>query len=391
MRITAVQTYLVSAPLKVVWQTGIGTGTRVDELLVVVRTDESVYGIGSSYHSHAPLAIKAMIDEKIAPMVIGENALDIQGVWEKMYYGTVYLGNGAVSALSGIDIALWDILGKISNQPIARLLGGGGVEKVVAYVGCMVLGHKPMKELVAEAKSYADRGFKAIKVRGGAGVERDVDVVRATREHLGPGVDVMIDMNASYSWPEALRVAKGLGEVGAFWMEDPFDYTVANHHEEVGRLRQRGLVPIASGGNIYSRFNVRNLINWGGVDFLTPDAVKCGGISEAIKVAHLASAHNILVAPHTLAGLGQVANVHFAAAIPAHVRAHVEWDPTLGNPLVEKVLTNPLKLVDGHIMVPQGPGLGTDINWDVVKELPFSTGEEIKGHGKRRARRWNQA
>jgi L-alanine-DL-glutamate epimerase-like enolase superfamily enzyme len=109
MRITAVETYLVSAPLEVVWQTGIGTGTRCDELLVVVRTDESVYGIGSSYHSHAPLAIKAMIDEKLAPMAIGENPLDIQGVWEKLFYGSVYLGNGAVSALSGLDIALWDI------------------------------------------------------------------------------------------------------------------------------------------------------------------------------------------------------------------------------------------------------------------------------------------
>ena len=112
---------------------------------------------------------------------------DIQGVWEKLFYGSVYLGNGAVSALSGIDIALWDILGKISNQPIARLLGGGGVEKVVAYVGCMVLGHKPMNELLGEAKSYADRGFKAIKVRGGAGVERDIEVVRATANAVRAG------------------------------------------------------------------------------------------------------------------------------------------------------------------------------------------------------------
>lgn len=389
MRITAVETYLVSAPLEVTWETGIGTGTRCDELLVVVRTDEGVYGLGSSYHSHAPLAVKAIIDEKLAPMAVGENPLDIQGVWEKLFYGSVYLGNGAVSALSGIDIALWDILGKISNQPIARLLGGGGVEKVVAYVGCMVLGHKPIDELLAEAKSYADRGFKAIKVRGGAGVERDIEVMKATREHL-PGVDIAMDMNASYSWTEAVRVAKGLGEAGAFWMEDPFDFTVTNHHEEMGRLTRMGLVPIASGGNIYSRYNVRNLIQWGGVDFLTPDAVKCGGISEAVKVAHLASAHNILVAPHTLAGFGQVASVHFAAAIPSHVRSHIEWDPTPGNPIVEKVLTHPLKMVDGHIMVPQGPGLGTDINWDVVKELPFTSGEEIKGHGKRRARRWNR-
>ena len=253
----------------------------------------------------------------------------------------------------------------------------------------MVLGHKPLEDLLEEAKGYADRGFKAIKVRGGAGIERDIEVVRATRKLLGPDIDVMIDMNASYSWPEAVRVAKGLGEVGAFWMEDPFDFTVANHHEEVGRLTKQGLVPIASGGNVYSRYDVQNLFQHGGVDFITPDAVKCGGISEAVKIAHLASAYNRIVAPHTLNGLGQVANVHFAAAIPAHVRGHVEWDPSPQNPLRDAMLTNPIKVVDGYLTVPQGPGLGTDLNWDVVKQLPFSTGEEIAGHGKRRVRRWN--
>lgn len=390
MKITAIETYLVSSPLDVIWETGIGTGTRRDELLVVVRTDENVYGIGSSYHAHAPLAVKAIIEEKLAPMAIGEDPLDIQGVWEKLHYGSVYLGSSAVSALSGIDIALWDILGKVSGQPVARLLGGGGVDRVVAYIGCMVLGHKPIEDLLAEVKSYTDQGFKAVKVRGGAGVERDIEVVRATRAAVGPGVDVMIDMNASYSWPEAVRVARGLGEAGAFWMEDPFDFTVANHHDDVGRLTRAALVPIASGGNVYSRYDVRNLFERGGVDFITPDAVKCGGISEAMKVAHIASAHNVIVAPHTLNGLGQVANIHFAAAIPGHVRGHVEWDPTPHNPLRDAMLTNPVKVVDGFLTVPQGPGLGTDINWDVVQQLPFSTGEEIKGHGKRRARRWNR-
>jgi L-alanine-DL-glutamate epimerase-like enolase superfamily enzyme len=389
MKITAIETYLVSSPLDVVWQTGIGTGTRRDELLVVVRTDEGVHGVGSSYHAHAPLAVKAIIDEKLAPMALGEDALDIQGVWEKLYYGSVYLGSSAVCAVSGIDIALWDILGKVSGQPIARLLGGGGVDKVVAYIGCMVLGHKPLEDLLAEVKSYLDQGYKAIKVRGGAGVERDVEVVKAARKLAGPNVDIMIDMNAAYSWAEAVRVARGLGEAGCFWMEDPFDFTVANHHDDVGRLTRLALVPIASGGNVYSRYDVRNLFERGGVDYITPDAVKCGGISEAVKVAHFASAHNTVVAPHTLNGLGQVANVHFAAAIPAHVRGHVEWDPSPHNPLRDALLTNPIKVVDGFLKVPTGPGLGTDINWDVLKSLPFSTGEEIAGHGKRRSRRWN--
>jgi L-alanine-DL-glutamate epimerase-like enolase superfamily enzyme len=389
MKITAIETYLVSSPLDVVWQTGIGTGTRRDELLVVVRTDEGVHGVGSSYHAHAPLAVKAIIDEKLAPMALGEDALDIQGVWEKLYYGSVYLGSSAVCAVSGIDIALWDILGKVSGQPIARLLGGGGVDKVVAYIGCMVLGHKPLEDLLAEVKSYLDQGYKAIKVRGGAGVERDVEVVMAARKLAGPNIDIMIDMNAAYSWAEAVRVARKLGEAGCFWMEDPFDFTVANHHDDVGRLTRLALVPIASGGNVYSRYDVRNLFERGGVDYITPDAVKCGGISEAVKVAHFASAFNTIVAPHTLNGLGQVANVHFAAAIPAHVRGHVEWDPSPHNPLRDALLTNPIKVVDGFLKVPTGPGLGTDINWDVLKSLPFSTGEEIAGHGKRRSRRWN--
>jgi L-alanine-DL-glutamate epimerase-like enolase superfamily enzyme len=390
MKITAVETYLVSSPLEVIWNTGIGVGTRRDELLVVVRTDENVYGVGSSYHAHAPMAVKGIIDEKLTPMAIGEDALDVQGVWEKLYYGSVYLGSSAVSAMSGIDIALWDIMGKVTGQPIARLLGGGGVDKVVAYVGCMVLGHKPMDELMAEVKSYLDLGYKALKVRGGAGVERDIEVVKAAKQLAGPNVDIMIDMNASYSWPEAVRVCRGLGEIGCFWVEDPFDFTVANHHDDVGRLTKMALVPIASGGNVYSRYDVRNLVERGGVDFITPDAVKCGGISEAVKVSHLASAYNMLVAPHTLNGLGQMANVHFAAAIPTHVRAHVEWDPTPHNPLRDALLTNPIKVVDGFLEVPKAPGLGTDINWDVVKQLPFSAGEEIKGHGKRRTRRWSR-
>src|SRR5690606_12509570 len=121
----------------------------------------------------------------------------------------------------------------------------------------------PLKDLLEEAQGYADQGFKALKVRGGAGVVKDIEVVRATKEKVGPDVDILIDMNASYSWNEAVQVARGLGQVGAFWMEDPFDFTVANHHAEIGRLTKAGYVPIASGGNIYSRYDVRNLIDNG--------------------------------------------------------------------------------------------------------------------------------
>lgn len=387
MKITKVETHLVSAPLSHSWETGIGSAKRRDELLVFVHTDEGIVGCGSSYHAHAAVAMKSIVDTKVAPAVIGGNPLDIGTIWEKLFYGTVYIGSAGVQALAGIDIALWDILGKVSGQPVSRLLGGGGVECVTAYVGCMSLGFKAIDQLIDEAQGYVSDGYKALKIRGGAGVRRDLEVMHAVRKALGDSIDLMIDVNARYSWPEALELSKKLQEVNTLWLEDPFDFSIPNHHDDVGKLRRMGCTPIASGGNIYSRFDYRNLLERGGVDYLTPDVAKSGGFSESLKMAHMASAHECIVAPHTLNGLGQVANLHFAAAIPGHVRGYVEWDPTSPNPLRDELMTNPVKVKDGRVYVPQGPGLGTEVNREVLQRLRFDDGVEISQQP--RIRRWN--
>jgi D-galactarolactone cycloisomerase len=387
VKITEIETRLVSVPLENPWEMGIGTAFRRDELLVFVHTDEGITGVGSSYHAHAGMAVKGVIDHKVAPVAIGENPLAIQSVWEKCFYSAVYLGSAGVQALAGIDIALWDILGKVTGQPVAVLLGGGGVEKVAAYVGCMSLGHKEQDALQAEAKSYVDQGFKALKIRGGAGIRQDVMAMAAVREAVGEEIDLMIDFNARYGWAEAVELSKKLAHFDCFWIEDPFDFTITNHHGDVGRLRNLGLTPISSGGNIYSRFDYRNLLETGGVDYVTPDAVKAGGISESLKIATMASANETVVALHTLNGLGQVANVHLAAAIPAHVRGYVEWDPTSPNELRDDMLTTPIKVEDGFLYVPTGPGLGTDVDLDFVEEHQLDEGVEIAG--KPRGRRWN--
>jgi D-galactarolactone cycloisomerase len=387
VKITEIETRLVSVPLEVPWEMGIGTAHRRDELLVFVHTDEGVTGVGSSYHAHAAMAVKNIIDHKVAPTAIGENPLAIQAVWEKLFYSAVYIGSGGIQALAGIDIALWDILGKVTGQPVATLLGGGGVEKVASYVGCMSLGHKAADALQAEAQGYVDAGYKALKIRGGAGIREDIAAMAAVREQVGDGIDLMIDFNARYGWTEAVELSKKLQHLDCYWIEDPFDFTITNHHGDVGRLRNLGLTPICSGGNIYSRFDYRNLLECGGVDFVSPDAVKAGGISEALKICTLASANETVVALHTLNGLGQVANVHLAAAIPAHVRGYVEWDPTNPNELRDEMLTNPIKVVDGDLYVPTGPGLGTEIDMDFVEEHQLDEGVEIAG--KPRGRRWN--
>jgi L-alanine-DL-glutamate epimerase-like enolase superfamily enzyme len=387
VKITEIETRLVSVPLENPWEMGIGTAFRRDELLVFVHTDEGVTGVGSSYHAHAAQAVKGVIDHKVAPVAIGEDPLAIQSVWEKCFYSAVYVGSAGVQALAGIDIALWDILGKVTGQPVATLLGGGGVEKVAAYVGCMSLGHKAQDALQAEAAGYVAEGYKALKIRGGAGIREDVMAMAAVREAVGEDIDLMIDFNARYGWAEAVELSKKLAHFDCFWIEDPFDFTITNHHGDVGRLRGLGLTPISSGGNIYSRFDYRNLLDCGGVDYVTPDAVKAGGISEALKIAVLASANETVVALHTLNGLGQVANVHLAAAIPAHVRGYVEWDPTSPNELRDEMLTNPIKVEDGFLYVPTGPGLGTDVDLDFVEEHQLDEGVEIAG--KPRGRRWN--
>lgn len=387
MKISKIETKFVSVPLQTPWEMGIGTAYRRDELIVIVHTDEGVTGYGTSYHAHAGMAVKGIIDHKIAPTVLGMDPLAIQQVWEKAFYSAVYIGSGGVQALAGVDIALWDILGKVTGQPIATLLGGGGVDRMAAYVGCMSLGHKPAELLQAEAKEYVADGFKALKIRGGAGVQADLDAMGAVRDAVGPDIDLMIDFNARYSWSEAVLLSKKMQEFDTFWIEDPFDFTITNHHDDMGRLRNLGLTPLSSGGNIYSRFDYRNLLERGGVDYITPDAVKAGGISESLKIIAMASANESVVALHTLNGLGQLANIHLAAAIPAHVRGYVEWDPTSPNELRDQMLKTPIKVENGDLLVPTGPGLGTDIDLDFIEEHQLTEGVEISG--KPRGRVWN--
>lgn len=374
MKITDVEVRLVSYKLPVVWTNGMGTTVKKDEVLVFVHTDEGVTGIGASYHGYAARTIEKLILTDLKPVIVGRDPLEIQALCERMFSVTVHLGSAAVLAMSGVDTALWDILGKVSGQPIYRLLGGGGTREVAAYVGCMTLGVQEIDLLVEESHKWADQGFRSLKLRGGMGIKRDVEAVKAVREALGDDIDISIDTNARYSWPEAMRLAKRLEPYDIYWLEDPFDFTVAWHAADMGRLAQLGDTPIASGGNIFTAYGFRNLLEHGGVAYIQPDVVKCGGITEAVKIAHLAAAYNVQVAPHTLAGLGQMANLHFTAAIPATVRNYLEWEPTTPNPMRETMLTNPIEVADGMLKLPDGPGLGTDLNMAVVDELAFVEG-----------------
>jgi D-galactarolactone cycloisomerase len=390
MKITKVACLLISETLTRPWAMGLGTAHKRDELLVVVHTDDGITGLGSAYHAHTPYAIKSLIETKLGPLIVGEDPRQIQTLWEKMFFGSIHLGGAAAQAIAGIDIALWDILGKASGQPIYRLLGGGDNSgrgpRLTAYVGCQTLGIRDdLGDLADEAASYVSQGFKAVKLRGGAGVELDIAAVATVRERIGSAIDIMIDTNARYSWPEAVRLSKELEAYNVFWLEDPFDFTVAHHKRDTARLRQLGKTAVASGGNVFTRFDFEDLVRQGGVDFLTPDVVKSAGISECMKIAAIASAANIIIATHTYNGVGQVANLHFAAAIPAHIRGHVEWDAGKDNAFRDELIKPTVDVQDGAVIVPDGPGLGIELTPDALERFAYVDGPEIVGVPRKRS------
>lgn len=389
-RIVEVSCALISEPLSKEWVAAHGTSSKRDECLVFVRTEDGMVGIGEAYHAFSPKVIAAIIEEHLAEILVGRDSAAIQLLWEEMFFSAGQLGSASVAAISGIDIALWDLLGRRTGRPVAELLGGGGVTQVAAYVGCMCLGFQEPAALRAEMETYLAQGFTAFKVRGGLDLEADVEAVALVREAAGPRADVMIDANSAYSPPESLRLARRLERYDTFWLEDPFDFSVKHHHADMGWLRKHSPVPIASGGNLYTRFDVRDLIDAGGVDYLTPDATKCGGISEALRIATLASAYNMIVAPHSVVGIGTVAGVHFAAAVPQHVRGHLEWDASVDNPLRDELCRPALVVENGAIRVPTGPGLGIAIPDAVhLQRFPFIEGREISMPP--RQRRWDPA
>ena len=391
MKIVNVEVLLISEKLKKPWVMGLGTAHKRDEIIVRVHTDEGIVGIGASYHGHSPYVIRELIQSKLAPLVTGQNPLQIQSLWERMFFGTIHLGSAAAQAIAGIDIALWDIMGKATGQPVYRLLGGGDGSadrgpRLATYVGCQTLGIRDdLKALSDEACSYVEQGFKAVKVRGGAGVKLDLAAVAAVRDAVGPNIEIMVDANATYSWPEAVQLAKGLEDYNTFWLEDPFDFTVGYHKDEMAKLRGLSRTPIASGGNVFTRFDFRVLAEKGGVDFLTPDVVKSAGISESMKIASIASAFDIVIATHTYNGLTQIANLHFAAAIPAHIRGHVEWDPGAHNTFRDALVVPAAHVGSGYVEVPHGPGLGVELNEEVLSHLSFIEGPEIIGIPRRRS------
>jgi len=358
-----------------------GRLTTFDITLVEVETEDGQVGFGESKGAVGSTAnngaVVASVERELRPLLLGEDARQINRLWELMYNGSrahfalergrvfPILGRRGVtiSAISGIDMALWDLLGKSLGVPVYQLLGGRCRDALPAYASG---GWADEAGIAAQLRSYLDRGgFRAVKMRVGSmdgTVERSIARVRAAREGLGPDVGIMVDAHGTFSVKEAQRFARAVENCHLRWFEEPVS---ADDRTGAAEVRATTDIPIAAGESEFTRFDFRDLLQARAVDILQPDLGITGGLTEGLRIAALAGAYQKEVAPHLWgSALLFAAGLHLAAATPACTI--LEY--SLGfNPMLHDLVEESFPVQDGRIAIPDRPGLGVTIRPEFVE------------------------
>jgi D-galactarolactone cycloisomerase len=374
MKIRDIQSHALCHELPPAEVFGSGKGWHAvrQALLVEIITDEGLSGFGEAY---GPAAVnKAIVDELYRPRLVGKDPLDTSVIWEDLYNTFRDYGRKGmpIAALSGVDIALWDLKGKALGQPVFKLLGGPFRAQIRAYATGLYR-HQVQDNaaaLAAEADGYAREGFRAMKMKVGFGLDEDLRNIKAVREAIGPGRGLMMDANHSYDVGQAIRLGLKAEPYDLGWFEEPVVPEDIDGYVQVKRALR---IPIAGGEAEYTRWGFRDLCARKAVDILQPDICACGGFTEAMRIATIASAHGITVFPHVWGtAVGVFASLHLAAALPPNPPAMqptellFELDRT-PNPLRETLATEPLRRAGDLIELPSGPGLGLTVDRDVLK------------------------
>lgn len=332
-------------------------------LIVEVFTDKGLVGIGNA--ALAPLAAKALIDGALAPLILGHDPWDTEFLWQHMYRKTMAFGRKGVvmAAISAIDIALWDLMGKDARQPCFRLMGGRTRPRIPVYASRLY--SIALDELAAEATRYKAQGFRAMKLRfgwgpddGAAGMARNVELVRTVREAVGDEIDVMADAYMGWSLDYAKRMMRLIEPFNLRWLEEaiiPDD--IHGYHE----LRRFGTTPIAAGEHEFTSYGFRQLIEARALDYIQFDTNRVGGLTAARKIQALAEAHSIPVVPHA----GQMHNYHVVmASLNSPIAEYFpKVDVEVGNELFWYVFKGEPVAEDGYVSLSDDvPGLGLEID-----------------------------
>lgn len=347
-------------------------GTQ-DAFLVRVHTDEGITGVGetdsSPYLARTAIEMPSShsIARGVAELLIGEDPLQIDRLWRRVYDGTAYYGRGglAMHVLSGIDIALWDIAGKAFGQPISELLGGRRVDRVRVYASA-VMPYEP-EDVSALGEGAVAAGYGAFKLGWGPlgrDLGLDVELIAAAREAIGPDRDLMIDGGQAYTVRSALRLLERVKEARLYWFEEPL---APDDLDGYRRLSNRAPTPIAAGEADAGIAAFEALARRAKLDVLQPDISRCGGFTVARQIRDLVKPHGPMVVPHCFStGVLVAASLHVAAALDRPTYSEYS---IANSPFVNQLLAQPMQLVDEHLAVPDGPGLGIELDEDLLERL----------------------
>ena len=377
MKIATVETFLLTDHLEETFYFSQWSYSQRKICIVKITTDTGIVGWGEGY---GPANVLEAGIKLVADTLIGMDPLQQEVIWFELYRKTLDFARRGilVASISAIDIALWDIKGKAMNMPVSVLLGGQHRQRVMPYATGLYFTDTDnlASKLAAEAASYVQNGFQAMKMKVGHSIEQDIMNVQAIRAAIGDNISLMVDGNHAYSLREALELARQIEPYNIGWFEEPVSPEFYHHYAE---MRSKTSIPIAGGECEYLRYGFNNLLQNHCVDILQIDICSAGGLSEAKRIAAMASTFGIEIVPHTWGtGIAFHAAIHFIANLePIPGRLHqpdvyIEYDRT-ENALREVLTTPEINMQNGFIQVPQRPGLGIEVNEEALQEYTENT------------------
>lgn len=369
MKIESLETKLYRIPPTIPWEDSAFKVNGIEFVMVELTTDTGIKGIGWTYTiGVGGTSIKALIDDYFTPIVIGTDPLCISAVWQTLWNEGKIVGPGGVMslAIAAIDIALWDIFAKNAQAPLYKVLGGAKT-RVMAYRSGVDF-NMSLQDLLLQVDEYIEQGYQAIKIKVGKETpEEDVERVAAVRRRIGDNRFLFVDANQRWTASEAIKRVKMLEPCRLDWIEEPILAEDLPGHIQV---RSSINTPLAIGETLYNKYQFAEFINRGGVDIVQADVARLGGITEWMRVATMALAANLPMAPHFLMEI----SLHIVCAVP---NCYVLEDLKGGTLTELGVLNNPIKPVDGYYYPPETPGHGLDLNEAVLKRYEISS-EQMK-------------
>lgn len=373
MKIAEVRTHVLDYALATPFASATMRFGRRTHTLVEIVCDDGTTGWGECL---GPALPNAAIVKTYAAWLKGANPLESEKLWMTLYNALRDQGQRglAITALSGIDIALWDIKGKHFGVPVSILLGGRFRESIRAYATGSFKrdGVERIADNVAEMVRHRDAGFHAAKLKIGFDVEEDLRVIRAVREAVGDGMRLMVDANHGYDVLEAIAFGRRAAEFGIDWFEEP---VTPEHISAYHAVREGQPLPIAGGETWHTRWGMREPIETRAVDIIQPDLAGCGGFTEARRIMDMAALHNIRLVPHVWGtAIHIAAALQFMAALIPNPPRQAPLDPILefdrtDNPFRQAIVTHPIEHVGGVVAIPDGPGLGIEIDRDAIEQF----------------------